>query len=345
MTTIPRSARAAAAIACVLLTGAPGCNAAEPKNPTLVQELRVLAVKAEPPEVGPGDSVELEVLAVDPEGRDITIEWWACVQPEPGFGLFGAGPAAGASGSKGYAVLEDRTCADPDALLGHALGTGTSATLEVPDDLFDDDGLWAQALGLPEDLPLPDGAIDFLLAVAGVNMTVFVRASVEGEVEEAIKRVNVSLSGDPNENPADVAFDLVLIPDGVDELPEPADATPPTGRRCFVGEQDVPAVVSTGDYQITALNVPDPPPTYPVLVGGETGDDILGITEIEEDLFYSFFTTAGDLGEEVIKSARERAVTWHIGAEDSQEPIAFWVVIRDGRGGTEWCASEVAVVP
>ena len=53
-----------------------------------VNGLRVLAVKAEPPEVAPGQSTQLSVLAVDTANRPVTLTWAACtLYPKAGYGV------------------------------------------------------------------------------------------------------------------------------------------------------------------------------------------------------------------------------------------------------------------
>lgn len=47
-------------------------------NAHVVDELRVLAVRAEPPEVGVGDAVHLEVLAASPNGGPVRVHLWQC---------------------------------------------------------------------------------------------------------------------------------------------------------------------------------------------------------------------------------------------------------------------------
>ena len=47
-------------------------------NAHVVDELRVLAVQAEPPEVGVGDAVHLEVLAASPNGGPVRVHLWQC---------------------------------------------------------------------------------------------------------------------------------------------------------------------------------------------------------------------------------------------------------------------------
>ncbi len=57
-----------------------GCgNSFAPSS--FVSGLRVLAVKADPPEVAPGQDTSLTVLAVDTAGATIQVTWVACTEP------------------------------------------------------------------------------------------------------------------------------------------------------------------------------------------------------------------------------------------------------------------------
>ena len=57
------------------------------ENATYVHGLRVLAVKAEPPEAAPGSNVAMQALVVDTDGAAITADWVACTLPAvPGTG-------------------------------------------------------------------------------------------------------------------------------------------------------------------------------------------------------------------------------------------------------------------
>jgi len=51
--------------------------------PTWVTGLRVLAVRADPPELAAGATATLSVLAVDTEGRTLEYTWDACLLPPP----------------------------------------------------------------------------------------------------------------------------------------------------------------------------------------------------------------------------------------------------------------------
>jgi hypothetical protein len=60
-----------------------GCGA-QFKPETLVDALRVLSIKAEPPEVAPGETASLEILHMDPSrpGGKTTVVWVGC-EPDP----------------------------------------------------------------------------------------------------------------------------------------------------------------------------------------------------------------------------------------------------------------------
>ena len=52
-----------------------------PTDPTVVDTLRILAVRSEPPEAAPGDTVTFDALTADPngDGRPITTVWAICI--------------------------------------------------------------------------------------------------------------------------------------------------------------------------------------------------------------------------------------------------------------------------
>lgn len=54
----------------------------------LIRELRIIAIKAEPPEVKPGEVVKLEAVADEPEGRKIVYVWLGPVEDfDPRYGV------------------------------------------------------------------------------------------------------------------------------------------------------------------------------------------------------------------------------------------------------------------
>lgn len=146
----------------------------------LLEELRVLGVKAEPAEAAPGASVDLAALVVDPIGgadRATQIAWGVCT-PDP--------------------TLGQASCTQPGRTV--PLGFGSAANLTVASDALD--GL------TPEQ------------ALLGIDLFVVVAASapavdgVDGEdAETAFKRVRVSTDPSPNTNPRLSWFNPATAPE------------------------------------------------------------------------------------------------------------------------------------
>lgn len=312
-----------------------GCLEELPK-PSKVEGLRVLGVQAEPPEVAPGATVELRALVVDTEGRDVKLSWYACQVPERGAGLFEGGAQSGSSGGGGYSLTSTTSCADPallEAGLARKLGEGESATLEIGADALSEDAI-RLAYGLPAGADLPAAALFGLVSVAGVNTTVSLVAEVEGaDPLETIKRVNVSLASPPNANPSWLAFDLRSA-DDPEEPPATGEAPP---GECFTA----PVAIEEGSWVITALNLPEPPVSYPVLVFGTSPETPFELLSNDETYFYSFFSPEGAFSSSIVKSTQGGRVRWKLD-ETPEEPVDVWVVVRDGRGGLAWCHSVLS---
>lgn len=315
-------------------------------DPKLIEGLRVIGVKATPPEVSAGETVTLEALVVDAEDREVTIEWAACLLPERAFGFFAGSASAGFSGGKGYGLQEAGDCFElletaPEQVYG--TGTGNEMTFTVPLNLLSDPQSVAQLLGLAADAEVPPEAIAIFLTVAGINLNVSLRVTAGEDQVDAYKRVNVSLATPKNLNPSNLAFHLAPVDDDVEA---PKTGPPPGGRKCFLGEESGPLTIKRANYRITPVNIPDPPLEYPVLVGGTTTDQAFGVEVKEEVLFYSFFTReGGNFERRVVKSVGSGFNDWLLDDEDDapgpEAPI--WIVVRDGRGGLEWCHSVVTL--
>jgi hypothetical protein len=59
-----------------------GCGTKFPPE-TVVEDLRVLAITAEPPEVGPGEPAQMNVLYADPTHKNPTSVLWVGCEPDP----------------------------------------------------------------------------------------------------------------------------------------------------------------------------------------------------------------------------------------------------------------------
>ena len=311
-------------------------------GPSLVTGPRVLAIKAEPPEVSPGSEVELTALVVGPGAENARLRWRACLLDERGSGFFEGGSSSSSSGGGGYSIGDPGECQEGSENF-QDLGVGATATLKVPSDFLEDPSRILAAYDLPPELELPPEALTGLLTVAGINLTVTLTVTVEDDEGEqridAYKRVNVSLAPEQNRNPIDLAFALSLEGDEDDAEVELRGAVSEDGS-CLVAGQEHAITAETWTFR--ALNIPDPQVSYPVLVGGSSVEEAIELTIRDEVYFYSFFSTVGSFEEDIIKSKGEATTSWDLSAtKDTSFPL--WIVARDGRGGTHWCASELTL--
>lgn len=160
-----------------------GC-APEGSDRALLEELRVLAVRAEPAEAGPGATIALDALVADPrgEGRAVSRTWAVCT-PDP--------------------VLGEASCAEPGRTI--PLGTGSAATLTVATDVLD--------AVPPEDR---ERGIDLfvLLSVSAGSAA----GGADAEEEVAFKRVRISTDPAPNTNPSFESLSLAGAGEGEGEV-------------------------------------------------------------------------------------------------------------------------------
>jgi hypothetical protein len=164
-----------------------GCTDFDPAS--LVTGLRVLGIKADPPEIPSGATSTLHALVVTPPGSDAgapSLEWAAChLAPVP---------------SSGLAVNPDCLTTDSADFL-EPLGSGDTVTVTMP------------LLGSPLDLGLPDSTGGFYLSVR-------LRARLNGQAVDSIYRLRYAAFGAPNHNPTLTGIYHVLDTDDGGVQPE-----------------------------------------------------------------------------------------------------------------------------
>ena len=153
-------------ISTVIFIFAAGCNQPLPSR-ALVDDLRVLGVRAEPPEAAPGETIVFDALVGDVEvpTRPFRRGWALCTP-----------------GVDGVA-----TCGDPTRVM--ALGTSASTSWTVPADLLADLSPEEQVIGRD------------VYVVFGVELDGLDREPQQGEHDVAFKRVRISTNPSPNRNP------------------------------------------------------------------------------------------------------------------------------------------------
>ncbi len=311
-----------------------GCSeSTEPRQQ--VTDLRVLGVRLEPPSAAPGDTVTATALVVDPTEEPYTLSWFYCPTPVSVEAFFGVEFDASAD-----------LCDLPDHPNGLPIGdidTGSTdgATFTVPPDFID------QVSGLFEesDLSIDAQALGGLMLITGWHMHVVLIAENDSKRVVTRKRLVVSALGSGlNENPDPPAIFLRSDDDEDEdrpELPESPVDLPPTGTCFIAGAPD--QLDDSTTWELTPLNIPEEPPNYYSI--GFTGE----VTEREERLFFSWFTTAPVLGDGITKTPDPDTtldlttiVEDQVLDTDGDLPaLPLWVVVRDGRGGTDWCRTDI----
>ena len=200
-----------------------GCQEADCK-------VRVLAVRADPPEVRPGESAVLTALVLDTAGQPLDGHWWSCF-------------TAAAQGS-GSPTSADCLAPPPQPFLT-PIGDGLSTTLVMPPVT-------------PRDLGLPDFTGGFYLPVRA-------HFSAGARSIDAIYRVRLGLGLLPNHNPRLAGlFAVPEAPDGGDRpvLVPLTDAYPPevkrggtiTLRASFFEGSAEPEPIAEGDPRMPTIS-------------------------------------------------------------------------------------------
>jgi len=182
-------------LAVALSLAAAGCTSSfDPAS--FVDKLRLLAVKAEPPDVAPGQATMLTATAVNPTGSAPTITWDACLLPPP--------PATGEAVNQDCIALAE---GDPSLL---PFGQGDSVAATMP-------------MVSPSNIGLPDQTNGFYLPVR-------LRLDADGSSLVAFFQLRIFFgipSPTPNHNPSLTGIFTVPEADaGADEA-SPLDPTTP----------------------------------------------------------------------------------------------------------------------
>ncbi len=270
-----------------------------------VQGLRILATRVDKPYAAPGETVTFETLAVDPEGRPVSVSWAACARPSSpsALGCVRALP-------KGAPLTE-----------------GSSFTLTIPPTALD--GVPAIArksvffgavqvacqgpvttTGGPEGLPVRCGD------VSGEALPL-------GEYELAVKRVYVRAT-DKNQNPtiARVTWDGAEWPESEVKVMSACDSATTNRFDECNGESHALAIVPTES-------------------SSERGVDELG-DAFEEKLLAQYYSTEG-IFEYQAKDGIRSQTSFKARKGAIGKTITLWFVVRDDRGGVDWTARRITV--
>jgi hypothetical protein len=274
---------------------------------------RVLAVQADRPYAHPGETVTLNALAIDTEGRALEWGWTFCVDP----------PSASADACF-TKLAED---AAKGSVPPFTLGPASSATVTIPTDALSRLPVEARGGAYVGVLIVTcPGHVD-LAGKTGVVPLACVDASGRAlrleEFEVGVKRIFVR-EQDRNANPeiASVTWDGAPWPEGdVKEVAPCPQATENRYDRCDGEKHEVAAHVTDASF--------------------EKGTDELG-NAFTEELVIQHYDTEGTF-EYDARIASSPETGWVARAGASGKTVTITFVARDNRGGVRWASRQVRV--
>jgi hypothetical protein len=294
---------------CLALTTAAitlaGCSTTQLSSSWVIDRLRILAVRAEPAEPGPGDTVTFEGLVVSPDAEIEMVMWIGCLGSD--LDVFGCEIDA--------SILEDIGDLDPEQMSPEEL-------LELYQTL-QDAGLMGVEPYLPPSFTVPDDILDELSEEErneGLSLFVQVTAMPQGasgqdDMELGLKRVPVSDAATPNHNPV---IETLLV-DGV-------ALTPGTVLELEAGQP----------YLFEPVLADDAIETYQYLVSDGAWE------ERTEEPYFSIYVEQGS-PEAVNTLYPFSDFEWTAPADPVDPEMSIWIVVQDRRGGMSWWAQDIVL--
>ncbi len=265
-----------------------------------IDRLRILAVRAEPAEPGPGDVVTFEALVVHPDLAIESVVWFGCLAVDAG--TYGC--------ELDEDLFEEFEDLDPD----------NPPSDDELADLYErlvEAGLLGVEPGFAPTYTVPDDLLDTLTEeqrAEGMNLMLTVTATVAPtdrdfddtlDAEIGFKRVPISLGETPNQNPDIASLSL----DGQELL----DDTVLEVERCACYDLEA---------NLTAESIED----YVYVNSDQVSEDRT------EEPYFTWYMTAGT--PDIPFSLHPYGITWQ--ASTSEDEVSLWVVVRDRRGGMGW---------
>jgi hypothetical protein len=282
------------------------------ESASIITGPRVLAVVAEPPEIHPGEALELSILIAgvdDPSETRIT--WRACGSFD-GFG--------GGGGAQYGEEQPDEGCGGTS--LSFDLGEGPTAQLPgaLTTDLFDNLEVIAMTIGTD----LPEGIVEQIRSSVGIAFLIEATVRAQGKLVRATKRVLISENPEPHTNPPPPRFmfgDQAIIAD-----PEqPLRCVRDDGEPVTAGPAESIELIPEEEAWLETYNI--------INARGELRDR-------KERAFYAWYTTAGSLDSGSTKSPLRNNL-WRTPVMAGDYPL--WLIVRDGHGGTSACELTVVI--
>jgi len=282
-----------------------GCLTSELSESWVVDRLRVLAVRPEPAEPAPGDTVTFEALVVSPDAPVELLLWLGCLADEAGVLGCELDPA----------VLEQIAELDPEDMSPEELAALYEKLSAA--------GLIGAEPWLPPSYTVPEDLLDGLDEAArneGLSLFVQVTAIPEGAQDEsdaelAYKRVPISGAVTPNHNP-EIAS---LTWDGVEILP------------------GVVVEVDAGQrYTVEPILAEGAVEDYRYLDSEGRWEDRT------EEPYFSIFVQEGSLDASNTLYPWSD-FTWTAPRRPEATEQTIWILVQDRRGGMAWWTQPIYV--
>lgn len=281
---------------------------------TLINSLRVMAIRAEPPEVRPAEATRLEVLYSDPSriGLPNTIIWVGC-EPDP------LDMNRSACNDASILIKPSLITEYPPGLT--LLGFGPRASYASKADAF---GVLA-----PEDPIRKNGSVAVVMSiVVGEEVEV---SAMGDELNAVFRRI------ESKETPAAIALTRVLV----SEKTEGRNQNPVISNLTFDG-QDLPvgARLQVTAGQKVQLGVSVPESSRERYVEQQPS----GPVEKQEVVVGAWYSIGGRFSQERFDVSQSDTTTFTApgATEFPEDPVPerrggqLWLVVRDNRGAQAW---------
>jgi hypothetical protein len=296
------------------------CKPGVGQAPSLITDYTLLAVRGEPAEAKPGDSVVYSFLLASPSGTvpDATAGWDVCETPKPPAENNSVAsacnpPTPGSTTGQTFAAPVPTKACMLFGPIAPPVAAGQPAVR--PRDPDSTGGYY-----LPVRVKFPDLPTGSLTGFAFERITCNLANAATSIVGEYNKQYQ------PNNDPGIASTDLITADGSRLSL----DSGPPT---IAPGETVIfEAAFAQGSAE-----------TFPVLA--PSGDALVNQTE---SLHMSWFATSGSFvhdrtGVAATETAISTGNTWK--APDSAAVVYLWLVLRDSRGGTAFKSYAIQVTP
>jgi hypothetical protein len=329
-----------------------GC-AGDVPSPTLVEDLRVLAVRADPPEVlvdrdGAAAQVSFQALVVDPRGPTMAWSWGFC-------------PVESSETCGDFAARRAQAPAEFQPVLD-AARTEQRAGQSAPDPV-------TRALGVdPFDVQIGPDLFAYHLESSGLGLgngswvSAVLALEAGPEVLQAQKRVVLNARDLSRWNPELAAFGWQVCapgggPDGCVPLAprtanhNPAIASVEVARSKladapFAPSPEGPLTVAPGEViRLRPVLAPDAEERYQTVESTLQGSDLVVVDHTEEAVV-SWFATGGKFGSVQTTPQLTRTLDNTFTAPTTPPPdgrLSVYLVVRDQRGGVGWSTVELLV--